>query len=473
MSTDGVLVLGRDELESLALTWTDIVDVLEDAFRQKSAGLVQNPPKPAVRPRDDAFINAMPAYLGGSDRVGIKWVAGFEQNRAKGLPYIYGVFVLNDAETGRPLALIDGGWITEMRTAGVSGVVMRQVPDEPRRLAIVGAGVQGRRHAELLLELRPGIEQVRVFDAVPAASEALLALAGDREGVVARDAEHALDGADLVVTVVTVPLEPRLTAANTDPDALLLPVDYDDALGPAAANGATRYVVDDLAQYASVADRHWRGFREPDGELAQVVAGELAVPAAGRRVFLEHGHRDGRRRARRALLRPGARAGRWPQDRVPMSHGVDLERLRLGRLASLQEAMVDHDLEALLLANEPNVRYATGATAMPVYAMSTFARCARRAAAGHADPVRARELRAPVGDARARRAARCTRGSSTTTPPPRPRSGRTRRSPPCQSSAPRASGSPSTGSARRRSSRLLDRGRARATPPPSPSRRGG
>lgn len=284
-----MLVLGRRELESLALTWTDIVDVLEDAFRQKAAGLVQNPPKPAVRPREDAFINAMPAYLGGSDRVGIKWVAGFEQNRAKGLPYIYGIFVLTDAETGRPLALIDGGWITEMRTAGVSGVVMRHVPSEPRALAIVGAGVQGRRHLELLLEQRPGIEQVRVFDAVPDASRALLVLAGDREGIVATDARGALEGSDLVVTVVTVPLEPRLDAANTHPDAVLLPVDYDDALGAEAANASSLYVVDELGQYKSVSDRHWDGFRDPDGELADVVAGTLAVPTSGRRVFLDMG----------------------------------------------------------------------------------------------------------------------------------------------------------------------------------------
>lgn len=59
-----------------------------------------------------------------------------------------------------------------------------------------------------------------------------------------------------------------------------------------------------------------------------------------------------------------------------MRHDVDLEQLRLGRLERLQRAMRDHDVEVLLLANEPNVRYATGATAMPVYAMSTFVRCA-------------------------------------------------------------------------------------------------
>jgi hypothetical protein len=51
----------------------------------------------------------MPAYLGGSDRVGIKWVAGFEGNRSKGLPYIYGVFILSDAETGRPQASTEAG----------------------------------------------------------------------------------------------------------------------------------------------------------------------------------------------------------------------------------------------------------------------------------------------------------------------------------------------------------------------------
>ena len=174
-SENDLLVLGRAELESLGITWTDVVDVLDDAFRQKAHGLVQNPPKPAVRPRPDAFINAMPAYLGGSDRVGIKWVAGYGGNHAKGLPYIYGVFLLSDAETGRLQALIDGGWITEMRTAGASGVVMRHVPDQPRRLAVVGAGVQGLRHLELLLELRPGIEEVRVFNTHVDASERMLA----------------------------------------------------------------------------------------------------------------------------------------------------------------------------------------------------------------------------------------------------------------------------------------------------------
>ena len=62
-----LLILNRLDLEGLGLTWPEIVDVLEDAFRQKAQGLVTNPPKPKVTSRDDAFIHAMPAYLGGSD----------------------------------------------------------------------------------------------------------------------------------------------------------------------------------------------------------------------------------------------------------------------------------------------------------------------------------------------------------------------------------------------------------------------
>jgi ornithine cyclodeaminase/alanine dehydrogenase-like protein (mu-crystallin family) len=120
MGDNQMLVLNRADLESLGLTWAEIIDVLDDAFSQKARGLVQNPPKPKVTSREDAFIHAMPAYLGGSDRIGIKWVAGYEQNHAKGLPYIYGAVIMNDAETGRPIALLDGGWITEMRTPGAS-----------------------------------------------------------------------------------------------------------------------------------------------------------------------------------------------------------------------------------------------------------------------------------------------------------------------------------------------------------------
>ena len=290
MGVNQMLVLNRADLESLDLTWAEIIDVLDDAFVQKARGLVQNPPKPKVTSRDDAFIHAMPAYLGGSDRIGIKWVAGYEQNHAKGLPYIYGAVIMNDAETGRPITLLDGGWITEMRTPGVSGVTMRHVPGDPKHLAIVGCGVQGRRHLEVALQVHAGLTHVTAYDYVDGVAQQLLDNAGDRVTTVADTPIDAVAGADLVITTITVPLEPKLDCAYTDPNALLLPVDYDDAMAPAAFHDAVVYCVDDLGQYGSVAESlYFFGLPKPDTHLAEVVAGKYNVPVTGRRMFLNMG----------------------------------------------------------------------------------------------------------------------------------------------------------------------------------------
>ena len=290
MTANEFLVLNRAALESLAVSWPDIVDCIEDAFSQKAQGLVQNPPKPKVTSRDDAFIHAMPAYLGGIDAIGIKWVAGYEQNHGKGLPYIHGAVLMNDPDTGRPIALLDGGWITEMRTPAVSGVTLRHVPVKTGRLAIVGCGVQGRRHLEVALSEHPDIEEVVMYDYVDGVAERALEAAGDRRTRVARSPQDCVEGADIAITTITVPLEPKLDCRNTDADALLLPVDYDDAMATAAFQEAAVFSVDDLGQYSSVAGRkYFFDFPDPTTHLAEVVSGEYAVPAQGRRMFLNMG----------------------------------------------------------------------------------------------------------------------------------------------------------------------------------------
>ncbi len=291
VSDNQMLVLNRADLDSLGLTWTEIVDVLDDAFRQKAQGLVQNPPKPKVTSREDAFIHAMPAYLGGSDRIGLKWVAGYEQNNAKGLPYIYGVMIMNDPETGRPVALLDGGWITEMRTPGVSGVTMRHVPGDRKHLAIVGCGLQGQRHLEVALSVHPGLTHITAYDRnADRVARMFEENAGSRVTRLADSPADAVAGADLVITTITVPLDPKLDCANTDPNALLLPVDYDDAMAPEAFHDAVVYCVDDLGQYESVADSmYFFGLPKPDTHLAAVVSGDFDVPTEGRRMFLNMG----------------------------------------------------------------------------------------------------------------------------------------------------------------------------------------
>ena len=107
---------------------------------------------------------------------------------------------------------------------------------------------------------------------------------------VADSPTDAVAGADLVITTITVPLDPKIDCANTDPDALLLPVDYDDAMAQKAFDDSVIYSVDDPGQYNSVADRlYFFGLPKPTTDLASVVSGKVEVPTNGRRMFLNMG----------------------------------------------------------------------------------------------------------------------------------------------------------------------------------------
>ncbi len=216
------------------------------------------PPKIAVHPRPDgSFAHAMPAHLrgpdpaGGADLVGMKWVAGYGTNNALGLPAINALVVLNDPGTGIPVAILDGGPITAARTAAVSGVAIRRfgpVLSRPPRATLIGAGVQGRSHVEVIGHVLPGVDLV-VHDRDLARAEALAAGAGQTEGIgsvaVAVDARAAVGDADVVVTAASFgPVRQVMTADWLTPKALVVPVDYATYCSAEVAGEAALFLVD-------------------------------------------------------------------------------------------------------------------------------------------------------------------------------------------------------------------------------------
>jgi ornithine cyclodeaminase/alanine dehydrogenase-like protein (mu-crystallin family) len=263
----------------------------------------QLPPKIGVHPRPDgSFVHAMPAHLRGAasdgrdDLVGMKWVAGFGTNNALGLPAINAVVVLNDAATGLPMAILDGGPITAQRTAAVSGVAIRrfapQVAGRPVRAALIGGGMQGHSHVPVLGHVLPGVE-LTVFDRHPERAEALASEARRTEGVgaatTAHSAEAAVDGADVVVTAASFgPLRQVMTPDWLAPDSLVVPVDYATYCSAAVAAGAALFLVDHREQF--LANREaglFDGYPEPTATLGEAILGGLQRPAAGR-VVVSH-----------------------------------------------------------------------------------------------------------------------------------------------------------------------------------------
>jgi ornithine cyclodeaminase/alanine dehydrogenase-like protein (mu-crystallin family) len=263
------------------------------------------PPKIAVHPRPEgSFVHAMPAHLRGGastasdDLVGMKWVAGFGTNNAIGLPAINAVVILNDAATGLPVAVLDGGPITAQRTAAVSGVAIRRflphVEGRPIRAALIGAGVQGHSHLPVLGHLLPGVE-LALFDRHPDRVDELAAVARSTDGVgsvmEAGSARDAVDGADVVVTAASFgPVRQVMTPEWLGPDTLVVPVDYATYCSAAVASGAALFLVDQREQFLANRDAGlFDGYPDPGAMIGEAILDGIERPPHGRVVVTHLG----------------------------------------------------------------------------------------------------------------------------------------------------------------------------------------
>jgi alanine dehydrogenase len=262
------------------------------------------PPKIGVHPRPaGSFAHAMPAVLrdpGGLDLLGIKWVAGFPENRVTGLPAIHAIVILSDPATGVPRAILDGGPITAQRTAAVSGVALSRF--RPGRLArapraaIIGAGVQGHSHLEVLGHVMPGVE-LAIHDRHPDRAGALADAARATTGIAAAESagtpRDATSEADVVITAASFTDPEHRQAMTADwltPDALVIPIDYATMCAAEVARGAALFLVDDRGQF--VANREagqFEGYPDPVATLGEAILAGTSRPERGRVVVTHLG----------------------------------------------------------------------------------------------------------------------------------------------------------------------------------------
>ena len=260
-----LLFLSRAEVAGLLPGVGEQLDLVEHAYRALAAGRVELPPKPGVHPRKDSFLHAMPAYLRDEDVVTLKWVGGYPANKAKGLPYITGLIVVNDADTGLPVAVMDGAEITAARTAAASGVCVRRfAPQGWSRAAILGCGEQGLFHARLLRALEPGVE-IRAWDPHPERIARLGDLVSAASGW-----EDALAGAEVVVTAGPIVEDPPspLRPEHLGERWLALPIDFDFYFGREAVAAADLFLADDVGQFEYYREQgHFQGWPAPAGNV--------------------------------------------------------------------------------------------------------------------------------------------------------------------------------------------------------------
>lgn len=201
-------LLTEDHVKSL-LSMPELITAMEAAVARFSARDVLQPVRTvlSVGPTK-AYFGLMPAYIEQPPRLGAKLVTVFNDNHSRGLPSHLATIVLLDPETGALVALIDGRYITESRTAAVSAVSARHLARaDASTLAIIGTGVQARSHLEAYADVRT-LREVRVWSPNPRSRERFVDEMSDH--IPARlhssdTAKDAVDGADLVVLVTSSP----------------------------------------------------------------------------------------------------------------------------------------------------------------------------------------------------------------------------------------------------------------------------
>ncbi len=206
-----VLVLPqRDVIELLD---TDaLIDRLAGGFAALSSGQMNVPPRNMVSTEHGAVL-AMPAWGPGLP-VGVKLVSVYHGNSALGLPSHIAMIYLADADTGVPIAIMDGTHITTMRTAAAAALSARLAArDDARVLAVIGGGVQAHAHLEFMPKVRP-LNDIRVYS--PTAAHASAIAATHPAARVAVDAHEAVRGAD-IVSLCTSATSPVINASWLSP----------------------------------------------------------------------------------------------------------------------------------------------------------------------------------------------------------------------------------------------------------------
>ena len=276
-----LLYLSRGDVERVSLPMGQIIEALELAFLDKARGLTEAPPKPGIHPRAECFVHAMPASVPSRGAAGIKWVAGYPSNPARGLPYISGLIILNDPETGLPLGVMDCTWITAKRTAAASALAARYLarPDS-RIMGICGCGVQGRSHLEAFLEVLPNLEEVILYDLNPQALESFLGEMKPRFPRLsfhkAKSPQEVAQEADVMVTAALILKEatPSILGGWLKPGSFASAVDFDCYWSREALEEMDLIVTDDqdqLAYYRSLG--YFPRLPGAHAELAELVAG--------------------------------------------------------------------------------------------------------------------------------------------------------------------------------------------------------
>jgi ornithine cyclodeaminase/alanine dehydrogenase-like protein (mu-crystallin family) len=213
------LLLTRGDLARL-LSFEAVIEAVATAFEAYSSGRTQTPLRVGVEPPGtDGVLLAMPCAVEEPQALGAKIVSVFRGNPARGLPTVTSTYILSDYATGAPLAIMDGGYLTAIRTAAGSAVATRALARaDARTLGVFGTGVQARFHVETVRRIR-ALSEVLVSGTAREKAQAFAEWVVRTTGLSASVASPEETSAADIVAACTTSATPVVKAEHVKPGA--------------------------------------------------------------------------------------------------------------------------------------------------------------------------------------------------------------------------------------------------------------
>jgi len=290
--TDQFLILSDDDLAGLNIPVAEISTAIETAIIEQADGKVLTTPKSVLLPSGGRYMMTTLATGDDPNLTVIKSVMVAPGNPARGRPGIDGAILVQHSETGQMLALMQAGWVTAMRTAGLSAVAAKRLANpQSTEMAFIGAGVQARSHLETFAAMY-SLTGITVFGRGQANIDRLCALARDMglSAKVCDTAHETVATADLVVTSVTLSydIEPFIDARWLKPGAFAAITDLALPWITKSMNAFDAIFIDDSEQEQASPKK----LVAPDlvkGDLKNLLAAPLTPDKTARRAFVFRG----------------------------------------------------------------------------------------------------------------------------------------------------------------------------------------
>ena len=278
MST--LMHLTDQTLSGLGITTPEVIGAIENAVLAQADGRLWTTPKSAITPGDGRYVMTTLAVGDDPALTIVKCVSVNPRNAARGLDSINGAILVMDSDTGVLLAVLDANWITAVRTAGLSALAARRTASPgASSVAFLGCGVQAQSHLAAFADLFP-LTGIRAFGRGQTNIDRLCseARALGLTALVAETPEQALDGADLVVSSMslTYGAAPFVDASTMKPGAFAAISDTAWAWLPDKMASFGKVIIDDHAQEAALG-KPMTGAATVTGDLSELITG--AVPS--------------------------------------------------------------------------------------------------------------------------------------------------------------------------------------------------